>query len=94
MSKKLTHVLICLGLCLALSLSVSSAEGPRSTPSQYFPQTGHYVIGGFLQPSLCLEGQPKIGMSPGVLGVIIWDPLVPGGLIRASYRAPLLGGLP
>jgi len=48
MFKKLTYVLICLGLCLSLSLSVSSAEGPRSIPSQYFPQTGHYVIGGFL----------------------------------------------
>ena len=48
MLKKLTYVLICLGLCLGLSLSVSSAEGPRNIPSQYFPQTGHYVIGGFL----------------------------------------------
>jgi len=48
MFKKLTYVLICLGLCLGLSLSVSSAEGPRNIPSKYFPQTGHYVIGGFL----------------------------------------------
>jgi hypothetical protein len=48
MLKKLTYVLICLGLCLGLSLSVSSAEGPRNIPSQYFPHTGHYVIGGFL----------------------------------------------
>jgi len=48
MFKKLTYMLFCLGLFLSLSLSVSSAEGPRNIPSQYFPQTGHYVIGGFL----------------------------------------------
>ena len=48
MLKKLTYMFICLGLCLSLSLSVSSAEGPRTIPSQYFPQTGHYVIGYFL----------------------------------------------
>ena len=48
MFKKLTYILFCLGLFLSLSLSVSYAEGPRNIPSQYFPQTGHYVIGGFL----------------------------------------------
>lgn len=47
MLKKLISA-ICLGLGLSLSLSVSFAEGPRQVPSQYFPQTGHYVIGGFL----------------------------------------------
>lgn len=73
MFKKLTYMLICLGLCLSLSLSVSSAEGPRSIPSQYFPQTGHYVIGGFLDFFNCHGGL-------AVFGYPITDEFSEGGM--------------